>query len=301
MGKFNRLIEGEVKDGTFDPREHHRNQKPLCRPGQFEALVDRKLWSKVQQKIAGRRREGRLARTGGYPLTGILHCGVCGVRMGGSVTSHRRKDGSVQQYRNYVCCRTNHKPGLGRHVVREDKLLPILVGKLRDTYLGPKQLERLRQRLMAGVNSERRSDPNALAQLKKAIAKLDHEIAQATRNVLRATDNLDILQEELTEMRRQRDRLAKQLAALERTEAEPVERYVDRVEKGIAVLRSLREELGRAPLARLREVLRKLVTRMDVYFEEYQRAVYKRFRLIKAVAQLRLPDEFLAIAPHAVC
>ncbi len=76
-------------------------------PASYEAIVDREVFRRVQEKMQGRSPVRRNPKGEPFLLSGIIYCGYCGERMMG-ITRHqtwRRKDGqrARAEYRYYQC------------------------------------------------------------------------------------------------------------------------------------------------------------------------------------------------------
>ena len=87
-------------------------------------------------------------------------------------------------------------------------------------------------------------------------------------------------------MRRERDRMAAEMAGLENAPAGGVD---GNVKEAVDRLWNLAEELGKAPPARLRELVRRMVRRIDLWFDK--KRVGPRFvcPLLTGIIDLR-PD-----------
>jgi site-specific DNA recombinase len=76
-------------------------------PASYEAIVDRDVYRKVQEKMQGRSPVRRNPKGDPFLLSGIIYCGHCGQRMMGVTRRQmwRRKDGerARAEYRYYQC------------------------------------------------------------------------------------------------------------------------------------------------------------------------------------------------------
>src|SRR5262249_44894419 len=160
----------------------------------------------------------------------------------------------------------------GSRAMREDKILPALVRKIQEIYLAPDRLEELRAELWRKVQASSQAAPDRTGRLREHLARIDADIVQGARNLLRSADNLAILNQELTALRNQRAQLAKELDREERSQAVPVEEMRERVERAVAKLATLGEQLHGTASDKLRPVLLKLVSRVDVYFDAERKA-----------------------------
>jgi hypothetical protein len=253
-------------------------------------LIDRATWDTVQRKIARRQRTGQTTHARGMFLSGgLLHCGHCGGKMYGSPSFARRKNGVVKEYRYYVCPNYQNNPGAcQRYTMREDKLLPFLLRKVTQVYLDPERLEGLRATLKDRAAARHKADPVRAERLRKKMAAVDQDIRQGARNLVRATDNLDLIQEALTALRAERDKLARELETVEREQALPVEDLTTQVDRAVNRLLALKDELHKAKPERVREILRLLVSRIDLYWEEAKPGPTRAwFRFAKGIIKLR--------------
>ena len=100
------------------------------------------------------------------------------------------------------------------------------------------------------------------------MAELDREIEQGTKRLLKAPDEIaDLFGAELARIRRERDRLGAELVNLE--DHAPADLEAD-VEATVDRLWTLADELGKANPARLRELIRRMVSRIDLWFDAKQ-------------------------------
>jgi hypothetical protein len=285
------------------------NSAVIVRELPFGGLVEPALWDAVQAKVKERARKGCLARRGGYALPGgVLHCGHCGGRMHGTTVRPRRGD-KVWTYRNYHCSTPNTKPGTCRdYSVREEAILGLLVDKLQNVYLSPQRLDGLREQLKVKAEAKHERAPGQAERLRQRLTELDKDIKQGALNVLRSPQNVDVLNEVLTDLRGQRERVAKELQALERVRDVPAELAAAKVDDAIERLYALKERpavafadgTGEEARRRLGEVIRLLVSRVDVYFEPEKKAKRVFYRFAKGVIRMRPLLEVKGSDPHAL-
>jgi hypothetical protein len=153
--------------------------------------------------------------------------------------------------------------------------------------------------LRAAIQEKPQQAPGKVDHLKKKLAELDAQIGQAGKNILLATDNLDVLQGVLNELRAERARLAGDLRAAEQVQAAPAADREGTIDRAINRLFRLRELLAGADPARLREVLRSLIDRVDIFFTVTKRARRKAFSFSKALCTLRQPAELTGFEQYA--
>jgi hypothetical protein len=123
------------------------------------------------------------------------------------------------------------------------------------------------------------------------VSQLDREIDHGVKRLLRAPDDVaDLLAQELSNMRRERERLARELDDLEQPR-DPADIEAE-VEAAVSRLWTLAEELGQADPARLRELIRRMVARIELHFDHIQRGPRVECPLSKGTIDLR-PDPIL--------
>jgi DNA invertase Pin-like site-specific DNA recombinase len=294
-GRFCRVLGGEARPVAGIPKTKLGNPKKqtntdglIANPDAHEAIITRELWEHVQEKLKARRREKRFPRGSGYPLAGLVLCGHCGKRMHGCTNRYKhRKNRRV--YRRYVCSsyNLNGPSSCGFHSIREDALLPFLVRKLQDDYLAPTRLDQLKAELRKRVTAERQADPQEVERLRARLSQLEADIRRGTQNLLRAGDNIDLLSAALTELRGERDRLARDLEARERGLGANPEAVERKVVAAVEALHKLRERLAEANPEQLREVLHQMVAGIDLYFEALPKRKKVYHRLRRGVVRLR--------------
>jgi len=293
-GKFCRVVDGEArpvsgvpKTKSGNPKKQHNPNGHLLHPDAHEGIITRELWGLVQAKIATRRRTKDYPRGTGYPLAGLVRCGHCGKRMHGATGRYKHRKGR-KAYRRYLCTSNNlNGPSTcGFHAIREDLLLPFLIRKLQADYLAPGQLARLEKELRKQAAEGQKAEPAIIQHMRTRLGQLDADIRQGTQNLLRAGSNVDLLTEALTELRIERDSLADNLAGRERSAGQKVD--VDRqVNAAIDALRELGERLTEADPGQVREVLKQMVSRIDLYFEPIPKPQRVFHRLVKGIVKLR--------------
>jgi DNA invertase Pin-like site-specific DNA recombinase len=286
-GSYRRIRDGEIV--TADPNSRPElNAKPITAKDAHEGIVSRRLWNAVQGKLQARYKSGRLARRHGYILSGgVLLCGNCGAKMCGG-THYVMHNGRKYSYRRYTC--PNAGRGCPYFSIREDRLIRALIRKVQTVYLCPERLEALKSEIRASLREQCSDHAPAKTDAKrKQLATLDSQIKQASRNILLSSpENLAMLGAALDELRRDRSRLAGELAAAERVQAGPKADMESSINKTIAKLVNLRQLLSSADPARLREVLRNLFETVVVFFDvERKRTRRQRWHFSKAIATLR--------------
>jgi DNA invertase Pin-like site-specific DNA recombinase len=294
-GQYHRLVKGEV--APFEPGagKTANSEGLILTPMEHGGYVSADLWEAVREKAKERSRLGIKPRASGYTLPGgVLYCGHCGHRMYGCTMRPKRKTKkgktTAYEYRKYVCSAPNVKPGVCKaYSVAEDTVVKVLVGRLEKVYLAPERLAGLEAALLARAEAKHEGAPAEAGRLRSRLDKLDQEIVRARRRVLQVEDDSTFaeLNEGLREMVGQRQRLEKQLAEAEARQEAPAEQDAEKVRTAIARLRDLGEQLREARGPKLGEVLRLLVSRADLYFEERVNGKRRWYSFVKGVVKVR--------------
>jgi site-specific DNA recombinase len=301
MGAYHRIAGDEVQAVDAGAGVRFNAEAPVNRDA-HDAIVDRATWDLVQKKIKDRTVRRANRRSGGFVLGGgITYCGHCGAKMMGDCRHNVGKNGPVE-YRYLNCQGAQNAPGTCRdYSIREDKLLPFLVRKLEEVYLNPKRLEGLRAALKERVEAKHAANPERADRLRQRLRDLDGSIATGRRRALQVKDDATFveLNEGLRELVEQRRLLHGQLEAAEREQGIPAEDMARMVDAAIARLYTLRESLQDANRDRLRAVIRQLVSRIDLFWEEAAPGPRRAwFRFAKGIIKLRPHLEFAGNETH---
>lgn len=289
-GKYNRVAGTNVKRRDSD--DFHRtkikvNAGMIRVEDAFPALVDRATWDRAQRKLANKKRQrtrrGRKDSTR-YMLTGLVHCGCCGGVMHGTRNT-KKKGGKTYEWERYVCStyhkfgnRDRNEDGTGcySNTIDQAGMLDFLLRKLRDVVLadGNREalLERVREKLTA-----RQSKASDVSGLRKRLGELDRDIDRATDRLLTAPDDLmDVLAPKVQAMRAEQARLTSEVEqAVEASQRVDVEAEA---QAAVAKLETLSDELRTAKPARLRELVHRMVQRIDLWYRQAKMATGKRTR-----------------------
>jgi hypothetical protein len=289
-GLYHRLVKGEIV--AVDPGGPNTTNTDglILAPLEYGGYVGPELWDLVQEKAGERARLGLKPRASGYTLPGgILHCGHCGHRMYGC-TMRPGRNGKRYCYRKYVCSAPNVKPGVCRaYAVDEDVIVRVLVERLQKVYLAPGRLAGLEAALLERSETKHDNAPARVEQLRGRLEKLEQTIVRNRRRVLQAEDDSTFaeLNAGLRDMIEERQRVEQELAREQARAAEPVAQDHDKIRAAVARLRTLGEQLHKAKGKKLGEVLRLLVSRADLYFEEKTKGKRRWFSFVKGVVKVR--------------
>ena len=149
-----------------------------------------------RQKLAAIKKQPG-PRKDSFPLSGLLYCGRCGGRMGGATSRTVSGKGKEYTYRKYVCytARGHGRHACGNQSVREDRLLPFLVDRLRTVYTRPgatggAAAQAARETCWPSIKGA----PEQADRLRKRVADTDAEIVRGRRNLFRAQDDDTIVE-----------------------------------------------------------------------------------------------------------
>jgi DNA invertase Pin-like site-specific DNA recombinase len=289
-GQYHRLVGGNVTAVDLGAGKTANADGLILAPMERGGYVGPELWGVVREKAKERARLGIKPRASGYTLPGgILYCGHCGHRMYGC-TARPKRGAKVYEYRKYTCSAPNVKPGVCKaYSVDEDTIVKVLVERLEKVYLAPERLEGIEAALLAKAEARHEGAPAEAERLRGRLEKLGQDVVRSRRRVLQAEDDVTFaeLNEGLREMVEQRDRLTKELAAAEARQGAPVEQDTEKVRAAIARLRDLGQQLRKARGPKLGEVLRLLVSRADLYFEEKVNGGRRWYSFVKGVVKVR--------------
>jgi hypothetical protein len=260
-GKYSDFAADQVK--TSDRRIKRRNRNPeddwVVVPQIHEAIVDRQTFEDAQARIIeNRKRKTPLPRGGDFILSDLLICGHCGARMG-ACNNYGLKIYYCSTYAR------NGKGSCGYNRIREDKLVPCIVNKLLASALDKEAFDRLRTEMRQQLDTEAVEVPDQVKDLRQRIGQLDQNIAKGGYNITIAEpEDMMAISQNLKAMRLERIKLIGELDRLDRdvkrVDAEETLRTVEEQ------LWQLRESLAAADPRLVRESLRQMVGKVEVWF-----------------------------------
>jgi DNA invertase Pin-like site-specific DNA recombinase len=255
-------------------------------PETHEALVDRETFERCQSQLhEGRRFKGRPPGTAGhFVLSKLLVCGHCGSFMLG-FTRRGRRMYSCGGYMAYGRTHCNHNS------IPERPVLTFLIRKLQEAFLDKDNLRKLREEV-AGLEKEMRGEDN-LERLRRQADTLGRKINNGLERIA------DLPRELVADMGAKvsawKEERAKVQAELRRIETEsPVKHLEQKIADAEGVLWRLQEVLQAEDNVLLRQLLRELVSRIELRWTHYETAHTSRSRLEGGIVYLR-PQEELSI------
>jgi DNA invertase Pin-like site-specific DNA recombinase len=295
-GKYHRVSAGEIKTRTDGPTR--RTNDPAEWTGKrdaHEALIDRATFKRVQKKLTKRNVARRSRDADRYLLSGLVHCAHCGRRMVGT-SKTRDKNGKHYEWHNYVCstyAKGGKHLGCGHHNVDQGQLLAFLLGKLRDVVLAGGHRDKLRQLIVDRLAARQKADPKHAKGLEVKLSDLERQIKTGTDRLLKSPEDItDLLAPQLSAWRKERDHVATELAAYAK-QSRPADIEAE-ADATVDRLWTMADELDldNAEPARLREVIRRMVSRIDLWFEHVPQGKRTLCPLAKGTIELQADEMF---------
>ncbi len=250
-------------------------------------IIARDAFDAVQAKLAGRKMTNLRARMSDYLLTGILRCGHCGGRLGGS---RRSKDG--HEYHYYVCRSHNSNGSCIGFAMNAKAIEQAAIKMLQEKVLDPSNFERLRKEIAEQAKSRKSTSTVKPKQIKEQIAKLNKQLERGAANItLVDSDDVPAVRKALRELRQQRDALQAELDAAATPAGESPDALAD---KAIQNAARLQERLQSGNPRDVREALRAVYESITVSFTKEN----TRFRLKRVVAEFYIMETGTAGRPR---
>ena len=203
-----------VRQNWSEKRRRNINANPIITDGIHEAIIDEKLWDKVQAILSSKQGKPARVHDGEFPLTGILKCPKCGAGMVISRTTNKLADGTKKRIAYYACGNWKNKGTAvcNSNSVRADKANEYVFNKLSELLTNEKMVKSI----VRNVNNERARKVNPA---KKDLVKIDNELEKLDKKrakLFEAYEDEIITKEEFRE---RKDELTKRVKALEEEKA----------------------------------------------------------------------------------
>jgi site-specific DNA recombinase len=263
-GKYSEYLGGTVQSHDAKTRKRAWNDRAdwVIVPDTHEPLVSRELYEKVQARLADNKtRTSPLPAKDQYTLTGLVVCGQCGWRMTGTSQGGAR----------YVRCEAYHQ--YGKHVchanmMKESRLVDCVIGKLEEALKDPGNRRRLLEEARRQERAEVEEKPTTARGLERQLADLDQKIAAGMERM--ALIDKELLADFVASVRgwkAERDRIEADLR--QHCQKAPAAADVEKTLRAVAgKLGKLRESLQAADPRQVREVLREMVSKVELFFEQ---------------------------------
>jgi len=280
------IIEGPNRQKA---RGYRTCANPLVIENNHKALVSKEVFDRCQRVLGERQRNTSPyhATKTIYRLAGLLKCGHCGASMVGILCNYREHP--EWRNRSYLCS-NYHQKGLEacqRHYVQEEPMLEVLVHKLQEKVLCPDRLGALRKEIRRQLKPPkvRRENPR---RLKAQIEALSKKLDQGVENLLEAPKDLTaLLTAKLQEWRRERDALRAQLEILQQPQKAASADLDAMVDRAIGELETLGQRLHEADPVLLRQALREMISKVELWFRRVRKLKTERSELVRGLIHLR--------------
>ena len=209
-------IRYNVRQDWSEKRRRNINPNPIITDGIHEAIIDEKLWDKVQTILESKKGKPARIYDGEYPLTGILKCPKCGAGMVIMRTTNTLKDGTKKRIQYYACGNWKNKGTAvcNSNSIRVDKANEYVFTKISELLSNEKMVKTI----VNNINRERQKKINPA---KKELERIDKELEKIDR---KKTKLFEAYEEELIskeEFKERKDELNKRAKSLQE-EKEPL-------------------------------------------------------------------------------
>ncbi len=170
------MIRYNVRQEWNEKRRRKINPNPILVEGEHEAIIDQKLWERVQYNLQQSKGKPTRIYDGEFPLTGILRCPECGAGMVISRTSKERKDGTRYKITYYSCGQWKNKGTQACHSnsIRTEKVHEYVYGKLSEFTSN----EKLIKQVVSNIN---KSNKQRVAPSQQELNRLEKVLGEIQR------------------------------------------------------------------------------------------------------------------------
>lgn len=202
-------IRYNVRQNWSEKRRRNINTNPIITDGVHEAIIDEKLWDKVQAILESKKGKPSRIYDGEYPLTGILRCPKCGAGMVISRTTNKLADGTKKRIA-YYCCGAWKNKGTNvcnSNTIRVDKANEYVFTKISELLSNEKMVETI----VNNINKERHKKINPAKKELERIDKVLEKIDRKKTKLFEAYEEELISKEEFKERKDELNKRAKSL------------------------------------------------------------------------------------------
>ncbi len=287
-GRYHSHQAGEI--AARSKTDRRLASSPIVHKQRFDAIIDRETFDRAQRLLDERKTDTSPTRnkSDGYLLTGIVRCRHCGSAMSG----HRlvRKGSNAKRY---ICAGYwfGGKAKCSMNWIPETPLINAILRLIEERYLSDEAIGRIREAIERKLSSPKASaDTKAI---KRKIAALDRRLDQGTDRVLSAPPGLVAsIYAKLDAIREEREQLQGRLHAVGSQDNARSKREA-LVEEALDGLRNLRQSFHKADKAACRQLLRSLVSKVELSFTQRQHRSQTRTHFDRGTIYLR-PDRKLS-------
>ena len=291
-GKYVRVRDGAVERVTRADTTQPGGGDRFVFKDHHPAIIEAATFDRVNEKIKSRRGRSTPRRDRAFPLTGLCRCGHCGSPMNIHTTNPKGKS-----YR-YIRCGgyTSRGSSVCAPVsIREDRLLPAVLGLMKERLTHPANADRLRAAIRRRV--EDTATPADLSAVGREIAVLDADIDAAKRRVMEVdVDMLSVAQDHLRGLRERRDAAENRRRELEWRDGAGAADVDATVEAAIGAASRLAERIAVADPFRLREALTESIGEIKLEFSRQTERTRNRWNFARGT--LRMKGESPSLQPE---
>jgi site-specific DNA recombinase len=300
MGKYFQAAASGARERTDAGAAGNPRAEWVRTTATHPALVDRPIFDRVQEKLTERqaRTTPRGARGDGYLLSGLVFCGHCKRKMHG-YPSVRVKNGKRYVYLRCVCSTKhtqgkNNPAGCGYNGIEQEPLVNFLATTLRTAILSGGHLDDLRARIRSVLEAKRASDPNRAAALREKAKSLEVQAGRLIRSLpMLDGPAAEAVTTELNSISTDKERTLAELAEVERAgDAADLDEQAAEMAREIW---TLAEDITGDDPARVREVFRRMVGRIDLSFDKRQRKNRVETPFREGTVELRIDPVLLGL------
>ena len=198
-----------VRQNWSEKRRRNINANPIITDGIHKAIIDEKLWDKVQAILESKKGKPSRIYDGEYPLTGILRCPKCGAGMVIARTTNKLADGTKKRIAYYCCGNWKNKGTsvCNSNTIRVDKANEYVFSKLSELLSNEKMVKSI----VKNVNKERHSK---ISPAKKELQRIDKELEKIDRKKHKLFEGYEedlISKEEFKERKEELNKIAQML------------------------------------------------------------------------------------------
>lgn len=276
-GKYYRNAAGQVErvkgQGGRKSNRIADEGSAIIHENAHEPLIDRETWEAAGRKLVAQRwkRTTPIPGGGGWVLSGLAYCGCCGRRMIGQTARHPRKrknDSTTYVYRRLFCPgqRDRGLPCTAGQV-QQDVILEELAALVKQEFGKPSRVEKIGKQIEKLIRQQEGETERRRDALTTKLHALDTDIATATRRLLILPDDiLPAARREFDAMKREREELAKELTRLDE-ERQVSQEEAQQMRKALTDLGRLEEIISSKPPELVRDLLSRIVEKVELHFE----------------------------------
>ncbi|MHC1723201.1 MAG: recombinase family protein [Aminipila sp.] len=162
-------IRYNVRENWGEKRRKGINKNPIIVDGEHEAIITIELWDKVQEMYKLKAGKPKKTFESNYILTGLMKCPECGASMVAGRAKNKRKDGTYNIIRYYVCGNWRSKGTAACHSngVRADYAEDYVLSRIKEVVFN----EKILKDIVKNLNKERKDIVKPLEKEQEQLTK----------------------------------------------------------------------------------------------------------------------------------